>query len=86
MEEGRVEKSPRYYLRSVRRLEYESSQVSRVSESPTHNIDNIINNRTTRTNYVNEGPINITYDCNVVIRMRNLALMKATGPKHLPFI
>ena len=26
------------------------------------------------------------YDCSVVIRMRNLALMKATGPKRLPFI
>ena len=36
--------------------------------------------------HVDEDPINIMYDCNVVIRMRNLALMKATGPKRLPFI
>ena len=26
------------------------------------------------------------YECSVVIGMRNLALMKAFGPKHLPFI
>ena len=41
MEEGRVEKSHEYDLRSVRRLEYESSQVSRVSECPVHDTDNI---------------------------------------------
>ena len=35
---------------------------------------------------VNEDPINITYDCNVVTCMWNLALMKATGLKRLPFI
>ena len=46
----------------------------------------IINNRTIWSNYVDEDPINIMYDCNVVIRMQNLALMKATGPKCLPFI
>ena len=41
MEEGRVEKSHRYDLHSVRRFEYESSQVSRVSESPALNTNNI---------------------------------------------
>ena len=46
----------------------------------------IIINRTMRTNYVDEDPINTTHDCNVVICMQNLALMKATGPKRLPFI
>ena len=46
----------------------------------------ITNNRTMRTDYVNEDPINIMYDCNVAIRMRNLELRKATVPKRLPFI
>ena len=51
-----------------------------------NNAQPINNNRTNSFNYVDVDPINITYDCSVVICMRNLALMKAFGPKRLPFI
>ena len=36
--------------------------------------------------YVNVAPINIVHDCNVVIRMQNLVLMKVCAPKPLQFI
>ena len=41
MEEGRVEYGHRYDLRSGRPREQVSSQVSRISESPTHDSNNI---------------------------------------------
>ena len=46
----------------------------------------IIDTRPIWSNYVDVDPINIMCICNVVIHMRNLALMKAFGPKRLPFI
>ena len=46
----------------------------------------INNNRTNLSIYVDVDPINIMHDYCVVIRMQNLALMKAFGPKRLPFI
>ena len=42
MEKGRVERSHVYDLRSGRHQGYASSQVSRISESPAHVADNII--------------------------------------------
>ena len=42
MEEGRVERSHGYDLRSAKHLENDISQVSRISESPAHDTNNIL--------------------------------------------